>query len=173
MKILKLIVALSSILIANAIYAQDAYVTASSLNTSNTSANGYDFIRVTGTNGEYEASNSNTNQGTISTSTAVTHVTSLAIACSSYKNCSDGDSVTLVIPSGATASVQRQIALTCTSGAAASATIDGSTTYATATTSYNDTVSIGSGTHTLSVYSANSNTIYGPHAVLIVTITYP
>ena len=169
MKILKLIVALSSVLIANAIYAADASVTAASWTTT---GNGGGAIYVVGSNGTFHMTKA-TNAGTLASYTSVTHVTSVAIDCGSY-NGSTGDysSCTLVIPEGATGTIECQAALSGSSSGSAYCTVNSTTYYASTSTSIDTTYTLSPGTYNLSVHSSNPSTIGGPHAVISVAITY-
>jgi hypothetical protein len=169
MKILKLMLVLGSVLIANAIYATDVSVTRASLNGA---SNGTTYVRVDGSNGEFYEDNLG-NNGTVTPVSAVTHVTSAMILSETNNGSSGSASCTLVVPTGVTATLNYVAARTNISVATASATINSSTYTATYTTPATGTIVLAAGTYNLSVSSSCGTGNGGPVGLIWVTITYP
>jgi hypothetical protein len=168
MKMLKLMLGLGSILVANAIYAVDASVTSASVSYG---TDGYVEATVAGSNGTYKLTKTGTS-GTVSPVTAVTHVANLTLVAESGGGYSNSSTCTLVVPEGATATLQYSASRTNISVASASASINGVTYTATYTTPVSGTLTLPAGTYTLLASSSCQVGTGGAIAVIGVGINY-
>ena len=171
MKILKLIVALGSILVANAIYATDASVTSASVSGSNSNP-GYAVLVINGSNGTFVQMLTGTS-GSVSTATAVTHVTKVTFTAEASDSSATGASFTVVIPAGATGTVTFAANRTNHANASASVSVDSSIYTATYTTVASGSVTLASGTHTISVSSSAGYQNGGVISNGELDVTYP